>query len=497
MTKHRLFGLLTALAVVLSLFAALPEGLLRADAATTYALWVAGTQVTSSNASNVLGTTTKTVVYTPSTKTLTLSGSVAGGIGNAILSEIDGLTIKVNSNCSVTSTGDLSAVSLSENTCITGSGKLTVIAQKSSGIFVDGATLTIDNADLHVEGKWGISGFPYNEKLVIKNSTVYAKTTGNKFAVGDFKKGIELTDSAIVQPTGGYVDYETDEHGNHYGIYNKQGTLLADTVRIIPAYPLYVGGKQVTVENYSDVLGTGSKSAVYDAARNTLAINANIGCTFDDAIRNEGVSGLLINVTKDATVLSTVKSGIHCYVDTSITGTGKLTVSGSKQCGIFMEKRAKLSIYDTRVIASGNYGIAGYPSGEKLYVSNAYVSATGIDNGSAISDFNGGMTITDSLITTPEVSSNRSGTIYEYGTSSPAMFVEIKPYSEIKYDLRVKGKQVTRANASDILGTGFCEAAAGRHPCRYILVHPTDWRHPTSRAISPGHQGAEGLRIDR
>ena len=160
--------------------------------ATDYDLYVAGTRVTSKNASKVM----TGVSYDATNKVLTLNNATISttaenndGIWNK---GIDGLTMKVIGNCSISSNNGHGMCLLKKTTIlgedfpslsVTGSKELT----GKCGIWMEnGNTLRIQKIWLYVYGGYngltGTNGAP-NETLELMECTVYAKLT-NSSATG-------------------------------------------------------------------------------------------------------------------------------------------------------------------------------------------------------------------------------------------------------------------------------------------------------------------------
>ena len=173
---------------------------------TTYAIYIAGVQVTSANCSDlsVIPDVSGTVKYDPTNKVLTLDGAtIQINTSNAIDSRIDGLTIKVIGTNNLT-TGGNAALGFSKPLTITGGGVLNANSGEDCGIYVNETNLNIDGCTVNAKGKYGIAGKDgSSEMLTIKNSTVTAEGTAGSIA--DFA-GLTLDRCAITQPAGAAFD---------------------------------------------------------------------------------------------------------------------------------------------------------------------------------------------------------------------------------------------------------------------------------------------------
>ena len=171
-----------------------------------YELWVGGTQVTSANRTDILEN--GNFSYDPDKNMLTVSGGLDTK-ENGIDNRINGLTVYVTKNATISVSGYKTAILTTKNLNVTGPGLLTLRAENDCGIFVkENATLRIEDAYIDASGQWGISG-PYgnsfNAKLNIVNSTIVSKSNATDGAVCDFLGGITLEDCEIVVPKGGQV----------------------------------------------------------------------------------------------------------------------------------------------------------------------------------------------------------------------------------------------------------------------------------------------------
>ena len=193
----------------LFLFFALAVGLLTsastAMAQTTYALYIAGVQVTSANCSDlsVIPNVSGTVKYDPADKVLTLQGAtIQINTTSAIASGIDDLTIKVIGTNNLTTGSAYAALYFRDPPTITGGGVLNANSGTVPAIYAEGTSLTIDGCTVNAKGKWGIAGFS-GRTLTIKNSTVTAEGTAGSI-IGF--ASLTLDGCAITQPVGAAFD---------------------------------------------------------------------------------------------------------------------------------------------------------------------------------------------------------------------------------------------------------------------------------------------------
>jgi len=173
----RFFSVLLAVCMIITAFA--PGMTVHAA---DYALWVGGTQVTSSNASSLLG---GKVSYNASTNTLTLNGaSITNGVGiydsdakAAIYSEGD-LNIILKGNNTISISGY--AIAADGSLSITGGGTLTTTTSGDlfSSIFsggstkISGGTITLRATGSECIGLWAYDG------LTVSGGTINVSATG-------------------------------------------------------------------------------------------------------------------------------------------------------------------------------------------------------------------------------------------------------------------------------------------------------------------------------
>lgn len=182
---------------------------LKANAADYYGLSVAQTQVTSANCNDILGN--GIFSYVPSTKTLNIKGNFTHD--RLILDNwgVSGLTINVekDSTLYIPFLGEYKytvAIDLTENTTITGKGKLTVKA--SQGIYA-GQNLTLDKANVSIQtnygqGILGSDGYYSVNTLTIKQSDITVSVPHYFYAISNFDN-IKLDNSEITTPSNAKV----------------------------------------------------------------------------------------------------------------------------------------------------------------------------------------------------------------------------------------------------------------------------------------------------
>ena len=214
----------------------------------SYNLWVGGIQVTDANRLDIRGDNGSS--YDPVENKLVLTKTIDretqewGNVEYGIQNEIDGLTIYVKENITISSFAI--AMVLRGSTTIAG-GPLTVTT-KSDACIWHAADLALENVQLSAKGstKNGIYGFSEGGRLIINNSAIYAE--GETAAIKEDSKNIILENCRIVAPEGGRVQNGTvvDSDGNiaaevtigNPADVNRDGTVdSADIVAVIKEMP--------------------------------------------------------------------------------------------------------------------------------------------------------------------------------------------------------------------------------------------------------------------
>lgn len=392
---------------------------------TKYDLSVAGTLVTSLNATDVLGDGVAS--YDASKNTLSVSGNITApdAVTPCIKSGIEGLTINVTAPAELKATNE--AIYLSKTATITGSSLLTIsvssddakataIFQKDGDIYVTDANLSavglmwciggkIDITNTTISNLGGIYCFSSNTNITnstvsvngihgigivgfgalrIDNSTVNATIPDPSSAIGLWG-AVTLSNCYYKTPQGGYYDAEkrvlVDAEGNP-----------APTVEIVPGDDpyLYIAGKCVTSKNASDILGNGVAS--YDEDTKTLTICGDITAPdADTPCIKSGVEGLTIQVAAPSELRATNEAIYLQGSNTTITGTS-LVVSGKICC-----PDGNLNIINSTLACLGD--ITG---GRVLEISKSTVSATASDFEEPVIAGWESLTLTGCTLLTPE-----------------------------------------------------------------------------------------------
>ena len=127
---------------------------------------------------------------------------------------------------------------------------------------------------------------------------------------------------------------------------------------------------------------------------------------------------------------------------------GAHAVKAQEAYAVFTEADSTITIVDAKVNAEELWGISGHPQDNaKLIIKNSTVHAKG--QYGAVCDFNGGITIENSTITTPSGGKVQGSSIVD-SQGNMATEVIIDSETEVSYDLFIGGIQVTNKNKNNL-----------------------------------------------
>ena len=406
---------------------------------------VAGVEVTDANSGNlttIAGVEGK-ASYDPETLTLTLDNATittnaVAGIANE---SATGLQVKLVGNNTITSASAAGMV-IGRQTRIVGDGKLKVTSTGTSAILMQGAPLSIEGCSVVAEGKYGIYADKGDVKEVLTIRTASVEAQGASGSIAGLSN-LLLDRCIISQPQGAAYDKALK------GVA-KDGGLVTDRVVIdIEKYGLLIGGIDVTSANYDaiDKLPGVTGSLSYDPAKKILRMVYAAIPTDDDkvAVHNQSVDGLKIEMTGE----NAMSGGTGCILErpTTITGSGNMTITGTKGCGVAL-KNTMLTIKGIEVRVSGaTEGISGDKSaGCGLAVNDAHVEAEG-SQGSVVGISK--LQLNTCYIKEP------SGAAFDAtlkGVAAKGALVKEKVVMTppIKYGVMVAGVEVTVDNCADL-----------------------------------------------
>ena len=354
---------------------------------------------------------------------------------------MDSLIIQIAEDVSIRTTSGNPCFSLSGDTTISGDGELTLQSDQGSAITVPGGgTLTLSHVTLDVSGEYGIRG-QLLASLAVLDSRVTA--SGPSGAICGFGGGITLEECDVIAPAGAHVG--VDAVLSQDGSYAASVT-IGQPVPVIP-YDLYIGGVQVTSENRTDVLANG---VFFFDGDHTLTIHGDYTASGSaQAIRSE-LSGLVIQVSADSALNAPGSTCLYLTTDTTITGSGTLTLSSSGYYGVIVKNGGTLTIRNATLNVTGKWGIAGNSGNEKLLVDASTVTAAGTSG--AICDFGGGISLMSCFVQIPAGATVSTSSIL--GSDGNRATEVVISQNDVTYPLRIGDVQVRDSNRADILGNG-------------------------------------------
>ena len=225
---------------------------------------------------------------------------------------------------------------------------------------------------------------------------------------------------------------------------------------------------QATSLNCRDILGGGEVS--YDAAANTLTVNKDL--TSGGLVIDNRIKGLTLKTTKAVTLTSVFLNGIMTSEDMTVVTNGKLTLSCNLGGFVLKGDAPTLTIKDSEIAVSANWGIIGDDESEAVIIENSTVT---VDSKSyAIGKLGAALTLKDCYIKTPEggsISGNvildaRGGLAKEVRIAPPAAVkkgdvngdgvVDLSDYADLaKYFAEWSGyDKIVNVQAADLNGSG-------------------------------------------
>ncbi len=502
--KKRLFTLLLAVVMVLSLFPALSQ---TAEAYGVYDLWVGGVQVDTANQNDILGDGTAwfdsstntlwldnaniTTAYTFDTGEnrtafvysdgidLTIRGSAAitGAANYGIYVPNGTLTVNADLNITVTSAGNgYATVAMSCYKDISILGGTMNLTAASSAIYSPSGNVTISGGSLTLKGGGIYAAIEAKGAVTITDDVEYVDATASYGAIRSATNSISIgTGLAVTEP-------ENPVYGNF--VYQSDGTTKAKHVVIthVQAYDLWVGGVQVTGLNKDDILGDGTVS--FDPSTTTLTLdNPTLNGSHGDKYNRD--AAIYSELTADLTLEgrgtignSKYTFGVYAQSDAegnggglilngdfniiegnydSVLARGDLTVLGGHLVtgSIYGGENSNIYLLGGSVVVSGNI-TAGYDI--NIGPGIEHLEAVYSGSGSSALLAKGSINIDPSLeIVIPKnpLIKRDGNYTYMYSVSSTGGYSKATRVVITRaYDLWVGGVRVTGANKDDILGDG-------------------------------------------
>ncbi len=439
-----------------------------AHALVKFDLWIAGTQVTSANCTNLSAISsgiTGIVMYNPSTNILTLNNATISSNTNAISSKIDGLRIKVINTNNLTTTGGWSTLFFTKPLTIMGDGELNVKSINYSAIYANQTNLTFENCTVNAEGKtYGIMGYNgSSEQLTIEN----AKVTAIGKDYGSICKFDELNmeGCAITQPVG--AKFSSSKHAV---VLNGEIVKSKVVIEKVTTYDLKIAGVKVNSANCDDLSAIDGVSGTvrYDPVNKVLTLQgATISCNNSQAISSD-IEGLTIKVIGKSNLSTTVNATLSFRKPLTIMGGGEFNAKSETDCAIYAAG-TNLTIDNCTVNAeSGRYGIAGDTgSKEKFTIRNATVTAIGTGDGS-ICDF-AELNMEGCAITLP-VGATFSSSKHAVVLNGEIVKSKVVIQKVTTYDLTIAGVEVTSANCNDLSAIDGVSGTVKYDPANKVLT---------------------------
>ncbi len=418
-----------------------------------YDLYVAGNQVNSFNASDVLGD--GTVKYDELSNTLTLTDANIVNMSegqDGIKISINNMTIKLlgENRINAASSGiNMTGASIT----IEGPGKL-FLANASSGIYAynsAGRTLTIANGcEVVMSGSFSGINFAAGD-LVVNRAKLSA--FGGTYSV--LCGSLTMTETQITEPEGAHlVGSIMCYSGGNQPVNNEYVTISPIQYNLALADNVWVNSA-----NASDIFGDGTAS--YDVANNVLTLNGAHIESSAYAMLNR-INGLTIHLEGHNSINNDLSSydsyGIYSEASLAIEGPGTLEVYG--KAAIFVSgEGCKLTIMDSCIVeahgTSDIYAAIYSDVTASMSVSYSALYAYNEDLSEYRSPIFGftSLTMTDVDFIYPEGASYSE--LYHRVLDGAGNFVTRQVcISAGEYDLFVGDRRVNFITAPDILGDG-------------------------------------------
>ena len=341
---------------------------------TKYDLWVGDTQVTSLNASDILGDGGH-FRYNPSTNVLrvtnaTYENTTPSDAGRGIYNKINDLTVTfVGDN---TFTTYKSSISSEKNITLTGIGSLTASSIPTSRyvcLYFDNdeedITCTIDGLQVDLTGEIPIRGKKGNASATLNvtgsNTRLALHPIGN-YTLGDLKALNLGSGLYISEPVGGYFD--SNLHGitvNGTALYN--GDVVISNVQN-RKLGFSINGTEMTTLNMNNVPEVVSGNAYVTLESNgdpTLVLD---NATFDwndanDALYLKSGTELTIRVLGDCVINAADHAGLNLSGNTTITGGGTLRIN-SKWAAIETWDDTRFALQNNTTLIAHSSDYYGY-----------------------------------------------------------------------------------------------------------------------------------------
>lgn len=334
-----------------------------------YNLWIAGTQVTSKNASNIMSG----VKYDRATKTLTLTNAniTASGSSTSGIQTNEDLTIKLVGNNTVKSTSSAIMSSNANVLNIVGTSDATTLEATSSNtlaVYAHDGDVTIKNCYLTAKGSsYGIAGDAKSQKLTIDGATVVCPGTVTDAQIKDFNSMSFLNDSQILSPSG--ASFASSKNA----VVDNAGNILKGQLMIGKSFNIEVAGIKVGTPNAGDILGDGKVK--YDAATSTLLLNnATINAPKSEYGIYAGIPITIALIGKNTITTNNdycIQTSKNSVIQSAVGSSAVLNCSTNSYAIVPFDNTLTIKNCTVNAETSSNYAIWGNGNKGTLAVNNA------------------------------------------------------------------------------------------------------------------------------
>ena len=471
--------------------------------AVDYDLYVKGTRVTSSNASNILGD--GHVSYNASTKTLTLSSATISHTGQMAAIRnvgIDGLNINVVGSNTISSNGYIISSIKSMNFTGTGSLKLSCTSDGSySAIDFDprgeNTTCVINGPQITINCDGAFSG-SYSDSNTV---TVTGTTTSLEMNVTSSNGVCYLMNGFTIGSYLGVTAPASCYYSTSMNNFTTDGSSRYVGKVVIGAPLMYVGETRVTPSNAGDILGDGHFR--FDYASKTLYITnadlTNKDGSLGSCISNREFDDLTICFTGN-NFLTARNSAISSNRSFSITGsTGVVRASSTDSYAFSISGPDLLEVVCTvdgpmLSFDGKSYALNSYSGNGKLVV-NGSTTSVSLQPGSGYRAINNlaGLTMGSGVKICEPEGGTYSSSLKTVTTNGSSAYIGKVVISTFTGDpIYIGGTWVTPANAKDVLGDGTVSYNADS---KTLTLHNARITDNTIGTMGLGAFGIDGLNI--
>ncbi|GAB6982849.1 hypothetical protein [Prevotella dentasini] len=310
-----------------------------------YDLTVNGVKVDAGNAGNVLGD--GKVVFNAKTRTLTMNGASIAATGHPAIEAKSDVAVLFRGENTLSS--DVDVFNFEGETILTcNGGTVSATSQGGAAIRAKG-NLSITGMSGELKGKQGIWGEGGDAELKLAHSKL--KVTGTEGCMGGFK-AIVFDGCQIYSPKDAKAENGQVTQGG--AVYKGEAV-----IGLTEYYPLHVCNVQVSTANCDDILGNGTAS--YDIDKHVLTLD-NFRYEPEDFIQGVALGGGLENVTivlKGDNFIKTGYFGISMTCNTTITGTGTLTIQSNSSAMVVNGVQLTIDGQPT-IMLDGDAGLSGF-----------------------------------------------------------------------------------------------------------------------------------------